>query len=83
MARKLKFMDEPEMEPGLVKCPYCERQDRIGVHNRTEKLYICHACKKTFSETQGTVYENLHYPSWVVVLVLKLLAFGCPSSCEV
>lgn len=78
MARKLKFMDEPEMEPGLVKCPYCERQDRIGVHNRTEKLYICHACKKTFSETQGTVYENLHYPSWVVVLVLKLLAFGCP-----
>ena len=78
MARPLKFITEPELEPSLVQCPYCGGCERLGIHNRQERLYICHACRKTFSETKGTVFENLHYPSWVVVLVLKLLAYGCP-----
>lgn len=78
MARTLKFMSEPELDASLVECPRCGESERLGVHNRKERLYMCHACKKAFSETKGTVFENLHYPSWVVVLVLKLLAFGCP-----
>ena len=78
MARTIKFMEEPEMNPEFVRCPHCEGCERLGIHNRKERLYICHACKKTFSETKGTVFENLHDPSWMVVLVLKLLAYGCP-----
>ena len=78
MARTLKFMEEPEMNPGYVNCPYGEGCERIGIHNRKERLYKCHECNKTFSETKGTVFENLQYPCWVVVLVLKLLAYGCP-----
>lgn len=78
MARRLKFMAEPELNPSLVQCPYCEGRERLGIHSQKERLYRCHACRKTFSEKKGTVFENLHYPSWVVVLVLKLLAYGCP-----
>ena len=78
MARALKFMEEPAMNPAYVKCPYCAKNERVGVHSHKERRYICHGCEQTFSETKGTVFENLHYPSWVVVLVLKLLAYGCP-----
>lgn len=78
MARELKFMSEQELNPALVECPNCEESGRIGIHSRKEKRYKCHECKKTFSETQGTVFENLHYPSWVVQMVVTLLAFGCP-----
>jgi transposase-like protein len=38
---------------------------------------LCHACKRTFAETQGTPLLGLHYPIWVVVLVQTLLALGC------
>jgi hypothetical protein len=34
----------------------------------------------TFAETKGTVFFYLHYPIWVVVLVLTLLAYGCPPA---
>jgi transposase-like protein len=38
----------------------------------------CHACKRTFTESQGTPLPDLKYPVWVVVLVLTRLAHGCP-----
>jgi hypothetical protein len=38
---------------------------------------ICHACRRIFTETKGTVFLGLHYPMWMVVLVLTLLAHGC------
>jgi hypothetical protein len=41
---------------------------------------MCHVCGRTFAETKGTVFFNLHYPIWVVVLVLSLLAHGCPPA---
>jgi len=77
MAR-LKFMEEPAMDASLITCPHCGEAERIGIHQATERRYQCHGCGKTFAETQGTVLAGLHYPSWVVVLVLTLLAHGCP-----
>ncbi len=74
----LKFMEQLPLRPDLVACPYCGADDRTGIHSRPERRLICHACKRTFAETKGTPLYGLHYPIWVVVMVLTLLAFGCP-----
>lgn len=76
----MKMDFNPPMRPGMIPCPNpaCGEQERIGIHSHRERRYICHACKKTFAETVGTPCYGLHYPSWVVVIVLTLLAFGCP-----
>lgn len=67
------------MQPDLMVCPYCEPEyQKVGVHSQVERRYKCHQCKKTFSETKGTPFYGLHYPVWFVVIVLTLLANGCP-----
>jgi len=77
---KLKFMEGHALDPKLVLCPHCGEEERIGVHDRSEQLYKCHDCGSTFSANKGTVFAGLHYPVWVVVLVLTLLAYGCPPA---
>ncbi len=70
----------PPLRPEWVVCPNaaCGATDRIGVHSHTERRYKCHACGKTFAETVGTPFYGLKHPTWLVVLVLTLLAYGCP-----
>ncbi len=75
---QLKFMNQPPLDPQLMTCPHCGESSRIGVHVEQERRLICHACRRTFTETKGTAFFGLHYPIWVVVLVLTLLAHGCP-----
>ena len=75
---QLPFMAQPALHPELVACPQCQATGRIGVHSQAERRFICHACRRTFAETQGTPLHDLKYPVWVVVLVLTLLAHGCP-----
>jgi transposase-like protein/IS1 family transposase len=75
---ELKFMEEMVLDPKLFSCPLCGEGERIGVHSRAEKLLKCHGCGKCFGETKGTVFENLQYPKWVVILVLSLIGHGCP-----
>jgi hypothetical protein len=48
------------------------------VHSRKEGRYKCHVCGETFSETKGTVFYRLRTARDVVVLVVTLLACGCP-----
>ena len=74
----LKFMEQTPLKPELMTCPHCGEEKRIGVHSHQERRYICHRCGRTFSETKGRVFFGLHYPIWVVVLMLTLLAYGCP-----
>ena len=68
------------MRPELVVCPnsICGASGRIGVHSHKERRYICHTCGKTFAETSGTPLFGLKHPLWLVLLVLALLATGCP-----
>ena len=40
--------------------------------------YRCNTCGKTFEEKAGTMYEGLRKPKELIVLVMKLLANGCP-----
>jgi len=68
------------MRPELAVCPNpaCRASDRIGVHSVIERRYKCHTCGKTFAETRDTPLYGLKRPVWMVVLVLALLAGGCP-----
>ena len=70
----------PPLRPEVVVCPNpaCGTSGRIGVHSHQERRYKCHACGGTFAETVGTPLYGLKHPTWLVVLVLTLLAYGCP-----
>src|SRR5687768_5216427 len=73
------------MNPTSVFCPnrHCHArgqtgQGNIGIHSRKEQRFICHECHKTFSATAGTVFYRLRTSAETVVLVVTLLAHGCP-----
>ena len=70
----------PPMRPEQVVCPNsaCGASGRIGVHSHKERRYICHTCKRTFADTTGTLLYRLKQPLDLVLLVLTLLAYGCP-----
>jgi transposase-like protein len=73
------------MDPQTVFChnPTCPARGQIGkgnigVHSRKDRRYICHVCKTTFSSSKGTAFYRLRTSQDVIVLVVTLLAFGCP-----
>jgi hypothetical protein len=73
------------MDPTTVFCPNfaCHArgqigQGNIGIHSQKEQRFICKACRKTFSATKGTVFYRLHTAAETVVIVVTLLAHGCP-----
>ena len=73
------------MDPAATFCPNepCPARGQtgrgnIGIHSRKEQRFICHACDKTFSATTGTVFSRLRTSAETVVLVVPLLAHGCP-----
>jgi transposase-like protein len=73
------------MDPTPTFCPngHCPArgqigQGNIGIHSQKEQRFICHACQKTFSARTGTVFYRLRTSAETVVLVVTLLAHGCP-----
>jgi transposase-like protein len=50
----------------------------IGIHSRKERRYKCQVCEKTFVESKGTVFYRRRTAKETVVIVIKLLAYGCP-----
>jgi transposase-like protein len=70
----------PPLRPEKVVCPNsaCDATTRIGVHSHKERRYICHGCKSTFADTTGTMLYGLKHPIWLVLIVLSLVAYGCP-----
>ena len=73
------------MDPTRVFCPNRDcyargqtGQGNIGIHSRKEQRFICHECHKTFSARKGTVFYRLRTSAETVVLVVTLLAHGCP-----
>ena len=73
------------MDPTTTFCPNgnCPArgqtgQGNIGIHSRKEQRFICHACDKTFSATTGTGFYRLRTSAETVVIVVTLLAHGCP-----
>src|SRR5260370_3534745 len=61
----------------------CSARGQIGagtirIHSRHPDRYRCRVCKRTFSARQGTMLEGLRKPTKLIVIVMTLLAHGCP-----
>ncbi len=74
----LKFTEQQPLNRAFATCPQCGKEEHIGIHSYKERRYICYECNKTFSETNGTIFYQAHYPIWVILLTITLLANGCP-----
>ena len=72
------------MNPTTVFCPNLACPARghkagdIGIHSRKDQRFICKQCGKTFTATKGTVFYRLRTSAELVVMVVTLLAHGCP-----
>src|SRR5437588_2832555 len=53
-------------------------QGNIAIHDRQRQRYRCRTCGQTFSARRGTMFEGLRTSTELVVIVVTLLAFGCP-----
>ncbi len=74
------------MEASKQFCPNaaCSARGKLGagnisVHSRKRPRYKCQTCGKTFSARQGSALEGLRTPEEVVMNVLILLSYGCPT----
>src|SRR5579864_2704566 len=74
-----------QMNASQVFCPNlaCSARGNIGQgnivsHGRKRPRYRCKTCGKTFSAKEGTLFAGLRKPTEVIVIVVTLLAYGCP-----
>ena len=73
------------VDPTTVFCPNlaCHArghigQGHLGIHAQKDQRFPCTACRRTFSATKGTVFYRLRTSVETVVIVVTLLAHGCP-----
>jgi transposase-like protein len=73
------------MDPHDVFCPNtaCPATGQIGqgninIHSRQPKRYRCNVCQKTFGARKGTPLYRRRTPEATIVMVLTLVAYGCP-----
>jgi len=73
------------VNPQPLFCPNIDCASRavqnagnIRVHDSLRNRWRCKTCHKTFSGRQATPFYNLKTAETTVVLVLTLLAWGCP-----
>ena len=53
-------------------------QGNIVIHSQKRPRYRCKVCGKTFSARAGTLFAGLRKPTELIVVVITLLAYGCP-----
>jgi transposase-like protein/IS1 family transposase len=80
----MQTLTEP-MDASKQFCPNeaCSARGQIAkgnivIHDRKRQRYRCKACKTTFSARRGTMFEGLRKPRDLIVIVVTLLAYGCP-----
>jgi transposase-like protein len=63
-----------------MDCPARGQTGRgnVSVHSEKEKRCYCNVCKETFSVSKGTIFYRLKTDPDKVMLVITLLAYGCP-----
>jgi len=73
------------MNPQPLFCPYSDCPSRgralvgnIHIHQSLRNRWKCRRCGRTFSGRAGTPLHGLKTPEETVLLVLLLLAYGCP-----
>src|SRR5882762_9272321 len=74
-----------KMDASKQLCPNVECTSRgqsghgnIVIHQKSRPRYKCKTCGKTFSARAGTALAGLRKPTEVIVMVITLLAYGCP-----
>jgi transposase-like protein/IS1 family transposase len=74
-----------QMDASQVFCPNldCIARGKVGqghivIHGKHRQRYRCKSCGKTFSAQAGTMFEGLRKPKALIVMVVTLLAYGCP-----
>jgi transposase-like protein len=85
----IEKMRWPDDEIGCVHCGELGRVSKItretkGDNKRT-RLYQCLACKKQFSATSGTIFNDTHLPltKWFLAIALICEAKKGISACQV
>lgn len=73
------------MNPPELFCPNvaCHARGQVGqgnlcLHSQRDQRYRCRECGHTFTITKGTLFYRLRTNPVTVMLVLTLLAYGCP-----
>lgn len=73
------------MDPLSAFCPNPDcparghtARDNIKIHCRKRRRYRCTVCGKTFSERTGTPFLHAKAPTETIILVMTLIAHGCP-----
>jgi transposase-like protein len=76
----LKLMDPQEQFCRNQACRAYGRkgEGHVVIHSRREQRYQCKRCRRTVAETAGTALYRLRTARDEVVLVVTLLAYGCP-----
>jgi transposase-like protein len=71
------------MNPQAQLCPNptCRASGKDGniwIHSQKERRYRCKVCRRTFSETHSSAFYGIKKAHVLMVVVLSLLAYGCP-----
>ena len=81
----MKETSTEQMDASQVFCPNekCKARGQVGQgnivsHGKARPRYRCKSCGKTFSARAGTMFEGLRKPKALIVIVVTLLAYGCP-----
>src|SRR5437588_1201798 len=76
---------EPQSDASQLFCPNvdCSARGKIGAgnlvsHGKKRERYKCKTCGRTFCARQGTMLVGLRKPEELIVIVVTLLAYGCP-----
>src|ERR1700737_444132 len=81
-------MQKTTAEPRQPSEPFCPNLrccargqtglGNIAIHDRQRQRYRCRICKQTFSARRGTMLGGLRKPTDLIVIVVTLVAYGCP-----
>ena len=63
-----------------IECPARGQTNKGNIHGYMQKehRYQCDVCKQTFTTTKGTIFYRLRTNPATVIIVITLLAYGCP-----